>query len=344
MIKQLNKGVNYKMRYLQQKPDAKKIKLDVKDRRIVSLLCNNARLPLTQIAKKVALSRDAVAYRIKNYEKLGLIQGYRTMVDIAKFGYSNYHLFIKLNNPSKELENKILEKLKKNNFIRAVIKFSGSYDFEIALIAKDLEELDKRIEKIIEDCKSFVQEYELLTLRKFFVTRALPKSFSNHIEEAGVWKKEHRPDKKDIEILKIISENALLPLYEIGSKVKLSADAVAYRIKNLKDSGVINKFIPIINYNSLDYNVYAVLLNIASLNDEKEKKLREFFSFDKNTLWAVKNIGKYNILVYFLVKNIDELQESIIGLRSLFPGQINQHEILIAYEEYKYTYFPKEMF
>lgn len=332
------------MRYLQQKHDAEKIRLDMKDRKILALLCNNARTPLTQLSKKVGLSRDAVSYRIKNYERKGIIQGYRTMINISKFGYNNHHLFIRLNNPSHEIEEKIINKLIKIPFVRAVIKLSGSSDLQIALIAKDLEELDKGIEKIMKDCEGAVQDYEVLSFRKLFVSRALPKSFSDFIEDPEFKDKNHKIDNQDIKILKLISENALLPLYEIGNRIRLGADAVAYRIKNMKDSKIINKFIPIINYNSLNFNVFVGLFNISSLNQENEKKLKEFLINDKNTMWAIKTIGRYNLLVYFLVRTIDDLQDSVLKLRELFSEQINHHEILIAYEEYKFTYFPKELF
>ncbi len=332
------------MRYLQQKQDAEKIKLDLKDKKILALLCNNARMPLTLISKRIGLSRDAISYRIRNYEKKGIIQGYRTMIDIAQFGYDNHHLFITLNSPSEEIEKRIITKLKELPFIRAIIKFSGSFDFEIGLIAKGMKELDKRIVEIMKCCKGFVRDCDMLTFSKFYVSRTLPKSFSDYIEDAKMENKEYSPDKKDIEILKLIGEDALLPLYEIGDKIKLSADAIAYRLKKMKDSKIINRYLPIINYNSLDYSIYTVLFNISSLDEEKEKKLKETLIADKNTMWAVKTIGKFNVLIYFLVKNIDELQLSISGIRSLFPGEINHHEVLIAYEEYKYTYFPKELF
>jgi len=61
------------MRYLQKNPKTVKAKLDVKDKKILSILSANSRIPLTQLAKKVGLSRDAVNYRIKNYEKNGII-------------------------------------------------------------------------------------------------------------------------------------------------------------------------------------------------------------------------------------------------------------------------------
>ena len=62
-----------------------KIKLDLKDKKILRILSDNSRTPLTQIAKQVGLSRDSVEYRIKNYEKSGLIEGYRTLVNIHYF-------------------------------------------------------------------------------------------------------------------------------------------------------------------------------------------------------------------------------------------------------------------
>jgi Lrp/AsnC family transcriptional regulator, leucine-responsive regulatory protein len=333
------------MRYLQRTKETEKLKLDLKDKKIMSILSNNSRIPLTQLSKRVGLSRDAVNYRIKNYEKKGIIQGYRTIVDISKFGYKANHLFVKLNNPSKEIENRILNKLVKNPFVRAIIKFSGNFDFEIAFISKDIEDLDKALTKIIFDCSGFLQDYEILTISKTFISETLPKNiFEYKIEQNIKKRQDQKIDKKDIDILKIISEDAIIPLYEIAIKVKLSADAVAYRIKNMINSGIIIKFIPIINYISLDYNLHTLLLNIGDLDEKKEKLLKNFLETDKNTLWAVKTIGRYNVLIYLLVKNIEDLQETIVSLRALFPKQINHYETLIAYEEYKYTYFPSDLF
>ncbi len=333
------------MRYLQKTHEAEKIKLDVKDMKILSILSANARIPLTQLSKNVGLSRDAVAYRIRIYEKKGVIQGYRAMVDMSKFGYAAHHLFIRLNNPAEETERRILSKLIKNPSVRAVIKFSGNYDFEIAFVAKGINDVDEILTQIITDCSESLQEYELLTISKTFVSETFPLSFSNYKAAANSKKgTSSKSDKKDIEILKIISEDALLPLYDIASKVKLSADAVAYRIKNMLKSGIIVKFIPVINYSSLEYNLHTLFLNISSLDKEKEQSLKSFLSNDPNVLWAVKTIGRFNVLVYLLVKNINDLQETIQKVRILFPNQINHYETLIAYEEHKYVYFPKELF
>ena len=251
------------------------------------------------------------------------------------------------------IRTKIVNRLIKYPFVRAVIKFCGNYDFEIAFVTKDTADLDRVLTKITTDCSGSLQDYELLTIAKTFVTETFPLSFSEHKMEQNITKKinnkvnnnlNSKTDEKDLEILKVISEDALLPLHQISGKVNLSADAVAYRIKNMVNSGIILKFIPIINYTSLGYNLHTLLLNINGLDEEKERKLKSFLSNDKNTLWAVKTIGRLNVLIYLLVKNIADLQETVLNLRSLFPCQINHYEPLIAYEEYKYVYFPKELF
>ena len=49
------------------------IKLDVKDWKILTLLDENARYSNSQIAKKVGLSKPAVEYRLKRFEKNRII-------------------------------------------------------------------------------------------------------------------------------------------------------------------------------------------------------------------------------------------------------------------------------
>ena len=68
--------------------------------------------------------------------------------------------------------------------------------------------------------------------------------------------------------------------------------------------------------------------------------IRIFLINDPNVLWAVKTIGKYNVVAYVCVNSNEELHRTLIGLRGLFPNQVKDYETLIAYESHKYTYFP----
>lgn len=61
--------------------------MDNIDRKIVTLLQENARYPLNQLAQKVFLSSPAVSARIERLEKQGIIKGYEAKIDQLKLGY-----------------------------------------------------------------------------------------------------------------------------------------------------------------------------------------------------------------------------------------------------------------
>lgn len=55
--------------------------------RILELLQQDARLPYSEIGRRVGLSAPAVAERVRRMEDAGIITGYRAIVDPGKLGY-----------------------------------------------------------------------------------------------------------------------------------------------------------------------------------------------------------------------------------------------------------------
>lgn len=331
------------MRFTQHIKTEEEIKLDLKDKKILYWLSKNARIPATILAKKVSLSKDSIKYRINKLEKSGLIQGYTTRIDTDRLGFGTYHIFLQLNQLNKQIKDKLIEVFRSYDFLKVLIEFSGRYNFEISVIARNINELDARITRIIDDVSKYVQEYQLLIISKYYIAKIFPGKFIEIKDKDENIKSNTKlkVDKIDLEILNILSDNAILPLYKIGQLVKLSPDAINYRIKKLSEKELIMGYIPIVNYSLLGYTVYAVLMNIHNLSSGKENMLKEFLKTNDNVLWAVKTMGKYNLLMYVCVKKSDELHQTLIDLRYLFSSDIKDYETLIAYEEYVYTYFPK---
>lgn len=54
--------------------------MDKFDQRIIALLCADARLTVTEVARQVNLSRSAVSERIRQLETSGVIQGYHARI------------------------------------------------------------------------------------------------------------------------------------------------------------------------------------------------------------------------------------------------------------------------
>lgn len=335
------------MRFVPEVDTKGKINIDAKDRKILANLALNSRLPASQIAKTVALSRDAVSYRIELYQRQGLIQGYKTIVNISKLGFMNFHVFLQLNKPAKKDEEHLLQQLKQLPFMRAILKFSGKYDLELAIIARSIQQFELYLEGVIFICSRYLLDYEILIITKDYRTGSFPLSFLDAAEqeyEPKKKEKEYRLDDQDFAILNILADQARLPIHTIAQQVKLSADAITYRMKRMIESHYITRFVPAINYSLLGYSIYAVLMDIRSFGETQEALLKQFFNTDRNIMWAVKTIGKYNILFYINSRTQTEVHETILNLRNHFPEKIRAYETLPAYEQYKYTYLPRIVF
>ena len=61
--------------------------LDSLDRKILSLLAADARIPYAELGRKVGLSASAAAERVKRLESEGIILGYHARLDEKALGY-----------------------------------------------------------------------------------------------------------------------------------------------------------------------------------------------------------------------------------------------------------------
>jgi len=60
--------------------------LDQVDGKILGLLHENARLPIAEISRQIAMSQPAVTERLRKLEDQGIISGYRAQLSPAKLG------------------------------------------------------------------------------------------------------------------------------------------------------------------------------------------------------------------------------------------------------------------
>jgi len=321
-----------------------KITLDKKDKKILSALSLNARLPATTIAKAVGLSRDAVRYRMKKYEDSGLIDSYKTVINTEKFGFDNYHVFLQFKKISRGEKTRVLKSIDKHKAVRGVIEFSGKFDAEIGLITKSVSDFEKYLAEVLALCEPYISQYEILMLTSNFREGAFPNRFLvdvHGIEKRTKKKETYTLDKKDLKILRAIGNDARRPLFEIANELGLSADAVKYRIRKLINAEYIKKFIPSINYDLLDYTVFAVMISLQGLNSDDIAKLKSAFEADQNVLWAVKTLGKYNVLSYIVGQSSRDIHDTMLSLREKFPDNFSAYEVLIAHESYGYNYVPE---
>ncbi|NNL17895.1 MAG: Lrp/AsnC family transcriptional regulator [Boseongicola sp.] len=62
------------------------ISLDRTDQKILDIMSSDARISMTELARKVSLSKTPVMARLKRLEEQGVIQGYAAQVDPVRLG------------------------------------------------------------------------------------------------------------------------------------------------------------------------------------------------------------------------------------------------------------------
>ena len=117
----------------------------------------------------------------------------------------------------------------------------------------------------------------------------------------------YKIDLKDRKILYELDLDCRQSNSQIGKKVGLKRDVVAYRIKKLQDEGVIKNFYTVIDTFRLGYNVFRVYINFQYVNSKiKEEIIKYFVDFPNS--WAVISIkSEIDLVVILWVKDIFEL-------------------------------------
>jgi len=93
-------------------------------------------------------------------------------------------------------------------------------------------------------------------------------------------------DLKDRKILYQLDLNCRQSNTQIGKKVGLKKDLVAYRIKKMEEGGIIQNYWTAINTYKLGYHVFRIYINYVDVNSELKNEIISYFIKQKN-LWAL---------------------------------------------------------
>src|SRR3989344_7375340 len=137
------------------------IKLDNKDKKILSILDKNARLSIADISRKTGIQRDSVLYRINRMKKLNVIRFFHTTLNPSILGYDIYSFVsLSLHNLTPQREKELTSFLKGHPNIVYVAKTAGKWDFMINIAAKNLKQFDEILQSLRMKFSDIIKEYE----------------------------------------------------------------------------------------------------------------------------------------------------------------------------------------
>jgi DNA-binding Lrp family transcriptional regulator len=121
-------------------------RLDDTDRALLALLRDNARLPTSELARRLKLSRTTVQSRLARLERERVVAGYTVAVaEEAEAALVRAHVMITLE-PRKSAP--IESALRRIDEVRTLHSVSGPYDLIAVVAAPSIGELDRLIDRI----------------------------------------------------------------------------------------------------------------------------------------------------------------------------------------------------
>jgi len=318
------------------------IDISEKDKELLYELSINCRQSLGELAKKLKSKKTVIAYRIKRLENLGIIKGYYTLVDSFLIGYDSYRIYFNFQNMNPGIEKEIVSFFVREKNTYFIASLEGRFDLVVCRWTRNVEEFYLFFMEIMRKYRSYIMSYVVTPYQyAMFGNEYLTKKakLENRIE----WKfspgKIVNADKMDLAILQEISYNAKTTIVEIGNKLNITPNAIKYRIKNLKNLGVIRGFKADINFSLLGYDWFKVDINLNDYNEYE--KILNFIKLNLNTFVIDRSIGLADIEAEFHYKNGEELRNFLNELISKFPGSIKNYNYIAMRKVYKMDFFPK---
>jgi DNA-binding Lrp family transcriptional regulator len=176
--------IHYQHRYLLGKKDTmelhvaetdKRVEIDELDKKILRLLCENARISLVDIGQKLKEHPKTIAYRISRLEKIKLIEAYRISIDHTKLGYTYYKIFLNISNYHNEEIKRLKEFIKRNPATIYIVEGIGLHaDLDFEMMIKDNKELFDFIKELRKEFPKIIENYNTVIFMETLKVRYLP--------------------------------------------------------------------------------------------------------------------------------------------------------------------------
>ncbi len=148
-------------------------------------------------------------------------------------------------------------------------------------------------------------------------------------------------DSIDKKLLELLQNDSKLNIKEIAAKMNLTKTPVYERIKKLEKSGVIDKYVAVVNREKLDTNM--VVFCTVTLDSQKLEQINEFNAAISKIPEVVECYlmgGSNDFLLKVVVKDLNEYHLFSSGKLAALPNLSQIRSTFVLNEIKKSTVFP----
>lgn len=314
------------------------LKLDSRDKKILAALELDARAPLSAMAKEAGISKSNVLARIKRLRSEGFLT--RLIVGLASeaFGGTFYRLYFSFQNAPEGFERGLVDFFYQIPNVRWFSFFNGRWDFAVRVAAQDEYEFKKVEKQIMDRIGKYVKE------RSFCIN--INSSIHNYTYITGnegpvVPRAEYDGTKisalheTDRKILYYLNEDCRTSAAEMGRKIGIPPESVSYRIKKLKEKGLINRFTIRLDRNRIGSVESKVLLSFNYGHAKEEEEFLKYCDSNKHLSYYSRILGSWDMETDMDASDPAELYHQVRDMKKQFPDLIKEYTVLIKVAEFE---------
>jgi Lrp/AsnC family transcriptional regulator for asnA, asnC and gidA len=137
--------------------------IDNLDRDILSILIKDAKVPYTEIAKRLVVSPGTIHVRMKRMERLGIVKGATLEIDPARIGY-DLIAFVGIYLINGSVYNEVIDEINQIPEIVEAHYTTGEYSIFIKIICKNTDHLREVVGEKLQSLNGITRTETIISL------------------------------------------------------------------------------------------------------------------------------------------------------------------------------------
>jgi DNA-binding Lrp family transcriptional regulator len=312
-------------------------KIDLKDRRILYELDVNSRQSFRNIGRKVGLSKDVVASRVKKLQEKGIIIRFFAYYDILHLGYNFLRFYFKFQYVTPDIKKEIINHFMNDDNVNNLFSTEGAYDLGVLMMVENISDIYPLWRKTLEKYGDYfsMQVFSAYMGESIYGHGFLLDEIEK-VQRTPLQKNlgKVKSDALDLEILKLLVVDCRIPTVEIAKKLNSNVTTINSRIQRLIKLKVILGFSVELNMDKLGYQTWKVDFYLSEYT-----KLNQIVKYlEQNPLLYCVDytIGYADLELEINVRDNSQLHDIIEDLHSKFPKIIRNYSFFRGIKFYKW--------
>jgi Lrp/AsnC family leucine-responsive transcriptional regulator len=318
--------------------------MDKLDLSILWYLDGNSRMRISDLAKATGASPQLVGYRIDRLVGDGTLRGCIAAVDISRLGLLPFRFYARLRNSLRTEEHLLFRDLVKHRNTLWVVSTVGPWDLEVVFVARNFVHFNDILKEWRTQWASYLSA---INISMSPVTYRFRRDYLID-NNRNAFKPSHfgfEPsalplDELDYKVLGEVTANCRRSNEEIARRVDVSYHTVDARLSNLQEQKVLQVYSVVIDLNKIGRRYIKAMLNIEQFNRKEEQAFLTFCMRHNYVIFVTEVLGDWQWEVEMEVPGYDDVYNFLRQLRSAFPKQILDYQLLEVTQEHKHNYGP----